>query len=85
MPVTEPVKKVKTLMPMAEEQRDSSDSESEEETRVINDIDYEALEDIWLKAGEMEAKDMSFSDKKRKKTKEASGKLLNSNKCETTF
>ncbi len=70
VPVTEPVKKVKTLMPMAEEQRDSSDSESEEETRVINDIDYEALEDIWLKAGEMEAKDMSFSDKKRKKTKE---------------
>ena len=68
--VTEPVKKVKTLMPMTGEQRDSSDSESEEETRVINDIDYEALEDIWLKAGEMEAKDMTFSDKKRKKTKE---------------
>ena len=66
--VTEPVKKVKTLTPS--ENRDSSESESEEEQRVINDIDYEALEDIWLKAGEMEAKDMSFSDKKRKKTKE---------------
>ena len=69
-PVTEPVKKVKTLMPAAGEQRDSSESESEEETRVINDIDYEALEDIWLKAGEMEAKDLTFSNKKRKKTKE---------------
>ena len=68
--VTEPVKKVKTLVPMTGEQRDSSDSDSEEEQRVINDIDYEALEDIWLKAGEMEAKDMSFSDKKRRKTKE---------------
>jgi hypothetical protein len=31
---------------------DASESDSEEEVpRLINDIDYEALEDIWLKAG----------------------------------
>ena len=79
----EPVKKIKTLMPVMSEKSGTngnlnigkvnnySDSDdSEEETRVINDIDYEALEDIWLKAGEIDAKDMSYNDKKKKKMKE---------------
>ena len=65
------VKKIKTLMPVKDQEngKDKSDSESdsEEETRVINDIDYEALEDIWLKAGEIEAKDMTYNEKKRRK------------------
>ena len=64
----EPKKKMKTLMPVKSDESphmklsdkalsdSESESESEEETRVINDIDYEALEDIWLKAGEIDAK-----------------------------
>lgn len=34
-----------------------SDSEEEERPRLIDDIDYEALENIWLAAGELEVKD----------------------------
>ena len=69
-------KKIQKLMPLppigenTAAKNDASDSESEEETRVINDIDYEALEDIWLKAGEIEAKDMTYNEKKRKRTKD---------------
>ena len=66
-------KKIKTILPQkspdcpAEKSSESeSDSEEEEEARVINDYDYEALEDIWLKAGEIEAKDLSFSESRRK-------------------
>merc|ERR1719221_1439115 len=45
---------------------ESESSEEEEVPRLINDIDYEALEDIWLKAGEIEAKDLSYNESRRK-------------------
>ena len=83
----ENVKKIKTLMPVRSDEIikedvdsepkprvDNSDSESEEETRVINDIDYEALEDIWLKAGEIEAKDMICNSEKKKRKSKGCGK-----------
>ena len=65
-------KKIKTILPQkspdcpANKSSESESDSSEEETRVINDYDYEALEDIWLKAGEIEAKDLSFSESRRK-------------------
>jgi len=80
-PSSEPKKKMKTLMPVKSDESphmklsdkahsdSESESESEEETRVINDIDYEALEDIWLKAGEIDAKDLSYAEKEKKKKK----------------
>ena len=68
-----PKKKIKTILPqkspdgpVGKSSESESDSEEEEEARVINDYDYEALEDIWLKAGEIEAKDLSFSESRRK-------------------
>jgi len=78
-------KKIKTIMPKinSDEVVDVSDSESdsssdsddasesseEEVPRLINDIDYEALEDIWLKAGEIEAKDLTYNDSRKRKWK----------------
>jgi len=77
-------KKIKTLMPQGINDDDDSDSDSdssvgsktesetdseEEVPRLINDIDYEALEDIWLKAGEIEAKDLSYNDARKRKWK----------------
>jgi len=74
-------KTIKTIMPKLvdkedvvdvsdDSESDVSESDSEEEVpRLINDIDYEALEDIWLKAGEIEAKDLSYNDSKKKKRK----------------
>ena len=68
-------KKIKTILPQKSpadgptsksSASESESSEEEEEARVINDYDYEALEDIWLKAGEIEAKDLSFSENRRK-------------------
>jgi len=46
---------------------ESESSEEEEVPRLINDIDYEALEDIWLKAGEIEAKDLTYNDSRKRK------------------
>ena len=66
-------KKIKTIPPQkspdcpaSKSSESESSSSEEEEARVINDYDYEALEDIWLKAGEIEAKDLSFSEGRRK-------------------
>jgi len=82
-------KTIKTIMPkivdndevvdVSDSSSDVSDSESEEEVpRLINDIDYEALEDIWLKAGEIEAKDLSYNDARKRKWKTG----LECGKCE---
>ena len=76
-------KKMKTIMPKifdkdevvnvsdsSGDSDDASESDSEEEVpRLINDIDYEALEDIWLKAGEIEAKDLSYNDSRKRRWK----------------
>ena len=52
----------------AEASSDSSDSSSDEEpTQEIDDIDYESLEDIWLKSGEIgETKELSSESPKRR-------------------
>jgi len=53
---------------------EASETDSEEEVpRLINDIDYEALEDIWLKAGEIDAKDLSYNDTRKRKWMDGSG------------
>ena len=65
-------KKIKTILPqkpLSSPVNDESESESSEEEApggVIDDIDYESLEDIWLKAGEREAEDLSLSESRRK-------------------
>lgn len=53
---------------------DSSSDEGEEPTQEIDDIDYESLEDIWLKSGEIgDTKELSSeSPKKRWKVGEKS-------------
>ena len=52
--------------------RNSSDSSSDEEpTQEIDDIDYESLEDIWLKSGEIvDSKELSCDDSVKRRWKE---------------
>jgi len=46
---------------------DSSSDEGEEPTQEIDDIDYESLEDIWLKSGEIgDTKELSSESPKRR-------------------
>jgi len=58
---------------MEGDESDSSNSETEETTSFVSDIqprirdfDYDALEDIWLKAGEISSKDIVGSDPKKR-------------------
>ena len=71
LPSAGPKKKIKTILPQkslspADDESDSDSSEEEAPGGVINDIDYEDLENFWLKDGEIESQDLSFSESRKK-------------------